>query len=246
MLCRRNNNYVRLITLLWIDFVTTFGDIKCLDNLYPRTRTERALEIDFKFSYRVRSYRSDSLKLLDLVLVSNTQIISARAFKMKAHQRQSVEIWNHKNYIFVPKIIFLENKMSWNRIEITDYARLSANPLRKLAFGKSVEPNPGKRPITFFFGDPTVYGNFPTYPGVEFHAISVLSTNVPILDHRQRSSRLVEGSLWRNLQRDLQDLWAEFNGPRSTAGYFTQNPEKVPWCHDGKNCGEFELSCGWI
>lgn len=51
--------------------------------------------------------------------------------------------------------------MTWERIEITDYARLSVNPLRKLKFDQAVEPNPDKRPITFQLGDPTVFGNFP-------------------------------------------------------------------------------------
>lgn len=49
----------------------------------------------------------------------------------------------------------------WNGIRVTDYARLSINPLRKLKFEQKVECNPSKKPITLQLGDPTIFGNFP-------------------------------------------------------------------------------------
>lgn len=52
-------------------------------------------------------------------------------------------------------------KMSWKEIEITDYAKLSINPLRKLKFEQTVKPNPDKKVITLQLGDPSVFGNFP-------------------------------------------------------------------------------------
>lgn len=50
---------------------------------------------------------------------------------------------------------------TWNRIAITDYARLSGNPLRKLQFDRKIELNPDKKPITLQLGDPARFGNFP-------------------------------------------------------------------------------------
>lgn len=50
---------------------------------------------------------------------------------------------------------------SWKQLEITDYAKFSINPLRKLKFAQKVEPNPSKTPITLQLGDPSVFGNFP-------------------------------------------------------------------------------------
>lgn len=50
---------------------------------------------------------------------------------------------------------------SWDRIQVTDYAKLSVNPLRKLKFDQKVKPNPEKNPITLQLGDPTIFGNFP-------------------------------------------------------------------------------------
>ncbi|CRK94414.1 CLUMA_CG007921, isoform A, partial [Clunio marinus] len=54
----------------------------------------------------------------------------------------------------------------WNKVKITDYARLSINPMRKLKFETKVIPNPNLKPITLQLGDPTVFGNFP--PAKEF------------------------------------------------------------------------------
>lgn len=53
----------------------------------------------------------------------------------------------------------------WSKIEISDYARLSTNPLRKLKFESKVECHVDKKAITLQIGDPTVFGNFP--PPVE-------------------------------------------------------------------------------
>ena len=50
---------------------------------------------------------------------------------------------------------------SWQSIQITDYARLSVNPLRKLKFEQTVKPNPSKKTITLQLGDPSIFGNFP-------------------------------------------------------------------------------------
>lgn len=50
---------------------------------------------------------------------------------------------------------------SWNKIRVTDYARLSINPLRKLKFEQVAEPNPSKKVITLQLGDPTIFGNLP-------------------------------------------------------------------------------------
>lgn len=50
---------------------------------------------------------------------------------------------------------------NWNTVEITDYARLSINPLRKLKFEQKVVPNPNKEVITLQLGDPSIFGNFP-------------------------------------------------------------------------------------
>lgn len=52
-------------------------------------------------------------------------------------------------------------KDTWNRLKLTDYARLSVNPLRKLQFDRKVGLNPNKTPITLQLGDPTLFGNFP-------------------------------------------------------------------------------------
>lgn len=46
-------------------------------------------------------------------------------------------------------------------VKITDYARLTINPLRKLKFEQKVKPNPAKQEITLQLGDPSVFGNFP-------------------------------------------------------------------------------------
>lgn len=53
----------------------------------------------------------------------------------------------------------------WSEIKVSDYARLSINPLRKLKFEQKVESNPSKKVITLQLGDPTIFGNFP--PPVE-------------------------------------------------------------------------------
>lgn len=59
------------------------------------------------------------------------------------------------------KMGFTAEKSSTKKIEITEYARLSVNPLRKLTFEQKVQPNPGKKTITLQLGDPTAFGNFP-------------------------------------------------------------------------------------
>jgi tyrosine aminotransferase len=58
------------------------------------------------------------------------------------------------------KMVFTTEK-SYKKIEITEYARLSVNPLRKLTFESKVVPNPDKKTITLQLGDPTAFGNFP-------------------------------------------------------------------------------------
>lgn len=49
----------------------------------------------------------------------------------------------------------------WGELKVTDFGRLSINPLRKLKFEQTVEPNPEKTAITLQLGDPTIFGNFP-------------------------------------------------------------------------------------
>lgn len=58
-------------------------------------------------------------------------------------------------------MVFTANKSSVKVIEITEYARLSVNPLRKLTFEQKVSPNANKKTITLQLGDPTAFGNFP-------------------------------------------------------------------------------------
>lgn len=48
-----------------------------------------------------------------------------------------------------------------NIIKISDYARLSISPLRKLKFEQTVKSNPHKEEITLQLGDPSIFGNFP-------------------------------------------------------------------------------------
>lgn len=50
---------------------------------------------------------------------------------------------------------------TWKSIEISDYAKLSINPLRKVKFESTVQPNPSLKAITLQLGDPSVFGNFP-------------------------------------------------------------------------------------
>lgn len=42
---------------------------------------------------------------------------------------------------------------NWESIKITDYARLSINPLRKLKFEQKVQPNRDKKAITLQLGN---------------------------------------------------------------------------------------------
>lgn len=53
----------------------------------------------------------------------------------------------------------------WETVEMSDYARLSVNPLRMLDFDRSIAPNPEKEVIKLQLGDPTIFGNFP--PAIE-------------------------------------------------------------------------------
>ena len=48
----------------------------------------------------------------------------------------------------------------WRKIKISDYARLSINPLRKLKFERIVESQTSLK-ITLQLGDPTIFGSFP-------------------------------------------------------------------------------------
>ncbi|KAL7027263.1 hypothetical protein ACKWTF_005384 [Chironomus riparius] len=50
---------------------------------------------------------------------------------------------------------------NFGKIKISDYARLSINPLRKITQEQKIDPNPAKRSITLQLGDPTIFGNFP-------------------------------------------------------------------------------------
>lgn len=52
-------------------------------------------------------------------------------------------------------------KDTWTRLQLTDYARYSINPMWKLKFEQKVVVNPDKDIITLQLGDPTVFGNFP-------------------------------------------------------------------------------------
>jgi hypothetical protein len=47
---------------------------------------------------------------------------------------------------------------NWSKIRISDYARLSINPLRKITQEQKVDPNPLKKAITLQLGDPTIFG----------------------------------------------------------------------------------------
>jgi tyrosine aminotransferase len=53
----------------------------------------------------------------------------------------------------------------WETVPISDFAKLTINPLRKLKFEQTVEPNPDKRVITLQLGDPSIFGNFPPAKG---------------------------------------------------------------------------------
>ncbi|XP_037029543.1 tyrosine aminotransferase-like [Bradysia coprophila] len=46
-------------------------------------------------------------------------------------------------------------------VKISNYARLSINPLRKLKFEQNIRLNPEKQVITLQLGDPSIFGNFP-------------------------------------------------------------------------------------
>jgi tyrosine aminotransferase len=50
---------------------------------------------------------------------------------------------------------------NWTKIKISNYARLSINPLRKIVQDQKIETNPNRKPITLQLGDPTMFGNFP-------------------------------------------------------------------------------------
>lgn len=47
---------------------------------------------------------------------------------------------------------------NFSKIKISDYARLSINPLRKITQEQKIDPNPAKKPITLQLGDPTIFG----------------------------------------------------------------------------------------
>ena len=47
---------------------------------------------------------------------------------------------------------------NFGKIKISDYARLSINPLRKITQEQKIDPNPAKRLITLQLGDPTIFG----------------------------------------------------------------------------------------
>lgn len=47
---------------------------------------------------------------------------------------------------------------NFGKIKISDYARLSINPLRKITQEQKIDPNPSKRSITLQLGDPTIFG----------------------------------------------------------------------------------------
>lgn len=95
---------------------------------------------------------------------------------------------------------------TWNRIAITDYARLSVNPLRKLQFDRKTEPNPDKTIITLQLGDPTRFGNFP--PAIEtreaFKKAVELDTFLYNCGHGKLEAReaLAEFSQSRNVNPD--------------------------------------------
>jgi tyrosine aminotransferase len=47
---------------------------------------------------------------------------------------------------------------NWKKINISNYARLSINPLRKITQEQKIEANPLKKSITLQLGDPTIFG----------------------------------------------------------------------------------------
>lgn len=47
---------------------------------------------------------------------------------------------------------------NFGKIRISDYARLSINPLRKITQEQKIDPNPMKKTITLQLGDPTIFG----------------------------------------------------------------------------------------
>lgn len=47
---------------------------------------------------------------------------------------------------------------NFGKIKISDYARLSINPLRKITQEQKIDPNQAKRSITLQLGDPTIFG----------------------------------------------------------------------------------------
>lgn len=42
---------------------------------------------------------------------------------------------------------------AWDTVRVTDYARLTENPLRKLTQGIKIDPNPDKNVITLQLGN---------------------------------------------------------------------------------------------
>lgn len=57
------------------------------------------------------------------------------------------------------------SRKSYDLVRISDYARFSINPLRKLKFEQKVKSNPAKKEITLQLGDPSIFGNFPPAKG---------------------------------------------------------------------------------
>jgi tyrosine aminotransferase len=58
--------------------------------------------------------------------------------------------------------LFLAMSEDWEEINISDYAKLSINPLRQLKFEQIVKPNSHLPVITLQLGDPSIFGNFPS------------------------------------------------------------------------------------
>jgi tyrosine aminotransferase len=52
----------------------------------------------------------------------------------------------------------VKRKQKWN-VKMSDFSRLTHNPIRKIVEGLNIEPNPDKMMIALSIGDPTTFGN---------------------------------------------------------------------------------------
>lgn len=90
---------------------------------------------------------------------------------------------------------------------MTDYARLSINPLRKLKFEQKVKPNPEKEIITLQLGDPSIFGNFP--PPKELLEAFKKGVDLDTFLYNNRSGRLEARQAIAEYSRHQGDITAD-------------------------------------